>query len=137
MNIVHISKDKLLKQLKENREDHKEIYELALKGWKHQVIEALNKALEKATADEEYQTYFDIREPESHLKDYDEIIARVEWHEDTLIQLDIREFNHFVRDCWDWMPDFLNQAAFYSNSSSSSSSSSGSLTLSRKMKSMF
>ena len=138
MNSVTISKEKLLKQLKQNREEHKEIYDLALKGWKHQVITELNIALEKANADDEYQTYFDIPEPENHIKEYDEIISRVEWHESDTIQLDLREFNQFVRDCWDWMPSFLNQAAYYSQSSSSSSSSgsSANATLLNKMKSV-
>lgn len=140
MQHVTISKEKLLEELKKNREDHKEIYELAMRGWKSKVKLALTVALVKANAGDEYKTFFDIPEPENHLKEYGEIIDRVSWHEDSHIDLDIREFNHFVRDSWDWMPHFLNQAAMYSSSSSSpseSSSSSSTSTLIRKMKSIF
>jgi len=134
MDEVTISKQKLLDQLKKNREDHKEIYELAYEGWKAEVIKALEEALEDAKADKDFITYFDIDKPESHLSEYDEIIDRVSWHEDSVIKLNLREFNNFVRDNWDWSVNFLNQATMYSSSSSSSSSSSAVSTLREKLK---
>jgi hypothetical protein len=135
MDIVKISKTKLLKELTKNRSEHKEIYELALAGWKEQVIKGLQDALAQAKLDIEYTTFLDIDEPRHHLKEYDEIIDRVQWHEDNIIELNIREFNNFVRDNWDWSYDFLNQAHIYSSSSSSSSSSTMSV-LEKKIRSL-
>lgn len=137
MQTIIITKDKLLKQLKTNREDHKAIYELALLGWQNEVTNALEEAYKAAKAGDEYTTWFDLEEPVSHVKDYDEIIDRVKWHEADQISLDIMEFNRFVRDSWEWMPNFLNNAHTYTtSSSSSSSSSSGSSSRALLMKKM-
>lgn len=124
MDTVTITRTKLLEQLKKNREDHKLLYEAASEGWKQEVRAALFDAFEDAKDDKEYITWFDLPQPSSHVKDYDEVIERVEWHENEKINLSLVEFNHFVRDCWDWMPSFLDNAHTYSSSTSSSSSSS-------------
>jgi hypothetical protein len=126
MNTVTISKEKLLAQLEQNKVEHKIIYDDALHGWQTEVIVALRSALNKAVAGEEYITDLDIDPPENHLNEYDEIIDRVKWHEEDMIVLDLREFNQFVRDSWDWMPHFLNNAFNYSSSTSSSSGSTSS-----------
>jgi len=136
MDKVKINKEKLLKCLKKNRGEHKAIYELAHEGWKEEVTKALEEAFQNAKVGEEYITFFDIEEPEHHLKEYDEILERISWHEENVIFLDIREFNNFVRDNWDWSYSFLNQATHYSTSSSSSSSSSGMTILKNKMKNL-
>ena len=127
MDEVLIQKKRLLEKLKQNRDEHKEIYETALEGWKEEVIKGLEDALVKAKKGEEYITQLDLTKPVHHLKEYDEIIDRVEWHEKDLIELDIQEFNCFVRDKWDWSHWFLKQATSYSSTSSSSSSSTSSL----------
>ena len=133
MNIIRISKQKLLTKLKENKEEHEKMYEMALSGWREQVVIRLEQALYNAMKAIEYETDLELEPPTEHLGDYSEIIDRVEWNEEEVISLDLYEFNHFVRDSWDWMPDFLNTAYHYSSSSSSSSSSSVVETISRKM----
>ena len=50
MRTVKISKEKLLAKLRENREDHREIFEEALEGWKIKVIENLEQAVKEAKA---------------------------------------------------------------------------------------
>jgi hypothetical protein len=135
MDNVTINKIKLLDQLQKNRKEHSEIYDLAIAGWKEEVKKGLKHALKQAKNDIEYITFLDIDKPQHHLKEYDEIIDRVSWHEDNMISLTIREFNNFVRDNWDWSFDFLNQAHIYSSSSSSSSSSTMSI-LESKMKNL-
>ena len=136
MNTVTISKEKLLAELEKNKNEHKIIYDEALHGWETEVIVALRRALNKAVEGEEYITFLDIPEPENHLSEYSEIIDRVKWHEEDMIILDLREFNQFVRDSWDWMPSFLNNASSYSNSSSSSSSSSTGSLIETKMRNL-
>jgi hypothetical protein len=126
MNTVMISREKLSEQLEKNRDEHKIIYDVALLGWKTEVIVALRRALNKAVDGTEYITDLDIDPPENHLNEYDEIIDRVKWHEENMITLDLREFNQFVRDSWDWMPHFLNNAFNYSSSTSPSSGSTSS-----------
>jgi hypothetical protein len=133
MNTVTINKQKLLEQLEKNRVEHDIIYNAAMQGWKSEVTLALTEALDNAMHNEEFITFLDIPEPENHLNEYSEIIDRVTWHEGDMITLDLREFNQFVRDSWDWMPHFLNNAFNYSSSTSSSSSSSASSLIETKM----
>lgn len=123
MRMVKISKVKLLDKLKENRKDHRVIFEEALEGWKARVIGVLDCACREAREGRKYKTHFNLPIPNDHTADYDEIIERVEWHEEEFIELDVIEFNRYVRDNWDWMPDFIGLASSYSSSSSSSSSS--------------
>ncbi len=134
MNKVRINKEKLLNQLQKNRNEHKVIYEEAMAGWEEQVVKGLKKALKKAEAGKEYITDLDLETPPCHLDEYDNIIERVNWHEDEIIELDHREFNQFVLDKWDWQHYFLMSASSYSSSSSSSGPSSS--TLSQKMASL-
>jgi len=133
MQVIKISKQKLLNKLKENKKEHEKMYDMALGGWREQVVIRLEQALYNATKGIEYETDLDLDPPEEHLADYSEIIDRVEWNEEEVISLDLYEFNHFIRDSWDWMPDFLNTAFHYSSASSSSSSRSVVETISRKM----
>ena len=135
MDEIRISKHKLLKKLKENRNDHRAIFELALDGWKKTVIQELENAAEEARTGRRYKTHISLPVPVDHTGDYDEIIDRVEWHESDFIELDHFEFNRYVRDCWDWQPDFINTATTYSSSSSSSSTPSSNV-LSEKIKSL-
>lgn len=130
MEVVKISKAKLLRKLDENRADHRAIFEEALAGWQAEVTDRLEAAMQDAKAGKKYRTYFNLPMPEDHTTKYDEVITRVEWHEEEFIKLSLREFNQFVRDCWDWMPDFIDSATTYSSSSSSSHSPS----LSKKIK---
>lgn len=123
MDCITISKEKLLEKLKQNRKNHRAIFEDALQGWEHQVFTALQKAVEDAKSGIRYETFINLPRPKDHTCDYDEVIDRVEWHEEKLIDLELHEFNQFVRDDWSWMPDFNASSASYSSSSSISSQS--------------
>jgi len=124
MNKVKIEKGKLLDQIEINRTEHKFIYEEAIIGWKKEVTEALTDALHDATEGISFDTKFDIEEPMHHLKEYDEILEMIRWHDEDYIELDKIEFNRYIRDNWEWMYGFLGNASTYSSSSSSSNSSS-------------
>ena len=113
MEHVTISKDKLLKKLKENRETHRAQFEEALKGWHQRVLQVLEKALEDARAGRQFQTHFALPQPADHTPEYDAVIDQVEWHEDDLIYLELRDFNKFIRDDWGWKADFLATNAMY------------------------
>jgi hypothetical protein len=124
MDTVTIEKDKLLKKIKQNRDEHKLIYDEAMTGWKEEVLETLKNAVQLAENYDEYNTFFDIQKPEHHLAEYDRIIEMIEWNINEIIDLDPEEFNRFVRDKWNWTNDFLSTSSSYSTVSSSSSSSS-------------
>lgn len=113
MNSVTISKDKLLKELKANRAIHIAKYHEALIEWKKQVIEELQKTLDNAKNKIEYKTRIDLPEPIEYTSSYNEIIDQVEWNEEELIELDLFNFNQYIRDDWTWKQDFLSNTTQY------------------------
>lgn len=123
MKTVRISKKKLLDKLEQNMNDHKFIYDEAMKGWKCDVITGLAVSLKRAKEGREYVTDLELEEPSCHLDEYKNIIERVNWHEDDYIELDHQEFNQFILDKWIWQYNFLSTSSSYSSSSSSSASS--------------
>jgi len=130
MKTIRIDKKKLLDQIEKNLNEHKLIYKEAMQSWRTEVRLALASALEKARSGEEFITDLELIEPECHIEQYKNIIERINWHEDDIIELDQHEFNQFILDKWDWQYNFLHTASAYSSSSSSSSSSS---LITRKM----
>jgi hypothetical protein len=87
------------------------------------VIGSLAIALDRAKKDKEYITDLDLDKPICHLDEYKHIIEMITWHEEEIIGLEVREFNQFILDKWDWQYNFLSTSSVYSSSSSSSSSS--------------
>lgn len=113
MDEVFISKDKLLKKIKKNREHHRETFEKALMGWHSRVIEELEKEISDAKKGREFRTYFNFPQPTDHTPEYDAVIDQIEWSETDKIALDFHQFNQFVRDDWGWKQDFLSNTAMY------------------------
>jgi len=120
MQTITVMKAKLLKKLEENKKEHVEIYKVALEAWKEKVTKALREALTDAETGKRYITEFDIEEPECHKKDYEAMIEMIQWHDGTTIELQPYEFNHYIRDRWDWSRSFLKMSSSYTSSSSSS-----------------
>jgi hypothetical protein len=113
MDQIRVNKKKLLKTLKENRRTHRENFEIAMKGWKEDVIEALREALDSAEKDDGYSTHFDLPKPVSYEESYDEAIDQVEWSENVTIMLGKDQFNQLVRDKWNWQRDFQRALMSY------------------------
>lgn len=122
MKTIKISKKKLLHQIQKNLQEHKFIYNEAMESWQTKVRLALADALEQARKETKFITDLELMEPECHIDEYENIIERINWHEEDIIELDQREFNQFILDKWDWQYSFLTTASSYSSSSSSSSS---------------
>ena len=113
MQKVIISKEKLLKKIKKNRDTHRETFEEALQGWEKRVYQELSQALSDAKHGRQFRTYFNLPQPEDHTPEYDAVIDQIEWTEEEQIELDFHQFNQFVRDDWGWKADFLSNTAMY------------------------
>ena len=113
MDTVKISKDKLLKKLKKNRDNHRKTFEKALEGWKQRVLKELDKALKDAKSGRRFVTSFELPQPADHTADYDAVIEQIDWNEEEFIFLDFYQFNQFVRDDWGWKNDFMSVAERY------------------------
>ena len=123
MQTIKVRKVDLLAKLKENRAEHRRIFEDALKGWKSQVTLALEQAMEDAKAGRKFRTEIDLPCPEDHTDDYDVVMGQVEWSIDEELTLSYHEFRQFVLDDWGWKPDFVASSTSYSSSSIKSTES--------------
>ena len=100
MKTVSISKDKLLKKVKENRDLHAKQFKEALDGWHESVIEELEVAVVNARRGIKYKTHFNLPEPFDHTQEYNSLISQIEWNEEAKINISLDDFNKFIMDEW-------------------------------------
>lgn len=122
---VRISKNRLIEQLRKNRESHQEAWDKAIVGWRTAVAKTLEEHASKCSAladkvrssdkNEDIDLpYPDFpRRPQNHVAQYDEIIERLDFDLDEEIHLTHTDFNRYVRDNWDWKSDFIATSSAY------------------------
>jgi coenzyme F420-reducing hydrogenase alpha subunit len=115
MEKIKVNKQELLGIVKQNREKHNNEYLESIKAYRVNAADTLQKELDKIISGEKFQTWFDLKKPESHVKDYDIAIKMLEMSVDDTIVISEDEFNQLVQDNWTWKSIFKN--SYYSNSS--------------------
>lgn len=113
MKSVTITKTKLLEHLVANRDKHIEDYAEAVSIYRKVLVEKFEKALDKAKAGEDVDHHVLLTKPVSYVKDYDEAISLLEWHNDSEVVLDRAEFQKYVQDEWGWKQQFDAIGASY------------------------
>lgn len=116
-------KSDVIARLKENRAKHATDYEESMEGYREKALAEIEKAIttlgklhtEVGTGKEFVLTpvYFSLKEPESHLDDYDQMIDLFEMIVDEEIELDTSEFTRYMRDNWEWAQEFRTVNAAY------------------------
>jgi hypothetical protein len=100
---VRLKKDQLLKILRDNREVHAQQYADAVEGFYATVLEKLRELHSRLEARELVSYHINEVPPESHVKDYDRAIKKLEMTLDTEIELSDHEFARYVENTsWDW-----------------------------------
>ena len=100
MNNVTVSKEELLKVLKENREKHIQIYNDALEGIRVEYKKLLEKELKRLEDGKSVKTSLSIEMPTSHEEQYDEVIEMLEMAVSKEVTLSRHEFQQYVQDKW-------------------------------------
>ena len=113
MEKVKINKAKLLKKVKDNRKQHRDLFLKAQEGFRADVIEELDRALERARNGEVKRFVSILPEPQDHTKDYDRVITMLEMSVDTNIELDEEAFKAYVMDDWVWKGQALATNTMY------------------------
>jgi hypothetical protein len=112
---VVVKKTDLLTRVRENRDEHSEIFEKAYEGWKEAATEALRKAYTAAKKGEEYRTRYVYEEPPSdYTADYDQAITMLEMSQDEELELSNHDFARYVMDRWEWQGEFLKMSGSWS-----------------------
>jgi hypothetical protein len=119
MRTVKVKKNELLETVKKNRNQHKEIFEEALEGYRQKLLKYLEERIEDVRSGKKIEQYIALVEPVNQTKDYDKVIKMLEMSVDDIIDLDSVSFSNFVMDEWNWSDTFLNTNACYSTKAGS------------------
>jgi len=116
---IKISKDDLLTRLRENRIQHVEEYNEALKKYHQQCIDVLKERLSlvgqvkisNGTAQEPTELSkgwltFHLRRPVTYEKVYTQLIQMLEMDTQNEWEISGAEFRSWVNDQWEWSADF-------------------------------
>jgi hypothetical protein len=105
---IPVKKAELLARLKQNRDDHRVIFEEALEGWHREALAELEAR--KADLAAGKRRTISIRKvvPEDHTSDYNRVIAMIEMSIDDTITLTESDFAQYVMDDWGWQGQFLS-----------------------------
>jgi hypothetical protein len=115
MNTVKVKKDRLLTKLKENRETHRANFIKAQTGYRQEVIEQLDKALQDARDGKKITTAFRLPTPSDHTSEYDTAIEMLDWTIGDEIELSQIAFRNYIFDDWDWSQNWMVSNSSYLN----------------------
>ena len=107
---INVSKTRLLETLRYNRTEHAKELVILRKNY----LDTIRGKLE--TAEKDLTKVNEIRHvlpPEDHTKDYDQLIAMLEYADNQNIDLTSSEFDQFVQDNWDWKDRNRNSSSLY------------------------
>jgi hypothetical protein len=110
---VRVRKYELLERIRKNRDEHREIFEEAITGWKQRVTEVLEEAYQDALQGKKFEPSHWIPRPEDHTDEYDTVIELLDMSLDEELELTRQEFANYALDNWNWQHDFLVTASNY------------------------
>lgn len=105
----------LIEILTQNKDKHQKIFEQAWKGYLLAVQDAAQKIYEQASHGKSFDRFIfvNLPVPESHIKDYDQVLRMLKLHQEVTVSLTMREFTSYVEDDWDWKREFVGTTSSY------------------------
>ncbi len=114
---VNVSRNTLLDKLRENLEAHKTEYAEAVADYQERLLGDLKLAAKKVAKIKDVKDLqnfsFDLPYPQSHEREYTEIIEMLEMSVDENIQLDAQSFRAYIKNEWAWRSHFDATRASY------------------------
>jgi len=110
---VTVKKDELLTVLKKNRDEHRNIFLDAQKGYREDAIKELDRMLAEARDGKAIRRQIVLVEPQDHTKDYDRVIRMLEMCTKDEIFISESEFAQYVQDDWGWKQQFTASTSGY------------------------
>lgn len=114
MDKVTVQRAELLETLRKNREEHKQIFEEALAGYRTEVVRVLEARLADARQNRRIDLRISLVQPVDQTKEYDRAIRMCEMSVDDTIELSNEAFANYVMDDWSWSHQFLSANSTYS-----------------------
>lgn len=116
MEDVTIKRQALLEALKDNRDNHRAVFEAGVEEYQNRVIRELQQRIKSLRAGAKTNVHISLPEPEDHTLDYDRIIRMLEMTVDDEITISEYDFAQYVMDDWDWARGFARNTAAYAAS---------------------
>lgn len=113
MNTVKVNRTQLLEKLRENRENHRALFEQAIESYRKFMVAELESRIKDITSGKQIDHYIRLVAPSDHTEDYDRIILMAEMSLSDEIELTQQHFGWYVMDQWQWKNDFANTANTY------------------------
>lgn len=113
METVTVKKDRLLAELKKNRAKHRENFLKAQDGFRQEVVEQLDVALQDARDGKRFRTVFSLPAPVDQTPEYDTAIEMLGWSVANEAELSQEEFRQYIFDDWHWKRRWLHSNTAY------------------------
>lgn len=94
---IKVNKQKLMKQIKENKANHIVEYDKAVIAYKKEALRQLEIQMDKVK-NGALDAKLNLITPIDNRENYDKILAMFEWEEDNIVELEQNEFNEYVQD---------------------------------------
>lgn len=107
---VRVEKEKLISQIKENKEIHIKEYKEAVIAYKTEALKQLEDLKNKAN-EGDMTLYLKLVTPIDNSEKYDKLVTQFEWEVKNMVELSQSEFNKYILDDTDFSRNakFSNQ----------------------------
>lgn len=108
---------KLLIAVTKNRGIHISDYEDAMGNYKKLLKKELEALLEAIKKGQNIDHSINLKQPESHIEEYDQAIAMLKMTSDIKIEINGNTFAQLVMDKWDWQHSFASNTKVFMGTS--------------------
>lgn len=113
MRTVTVTTQDFLTRVRANRDNHRDVFEQALEGYRNRLTAELEKRVRDLGRGRTIDQYIGLPEPEDHTDDYDRIITMAEMSVNDTVELKEEEFAMYVMDQWRWKQSFTDTTDRY------------------------
>ena len=111
---IKVEKDKLIQQIKENKERHIKEFDVAVIAYKDEALRQLTN-LTTRVKEGAVDAELDLVTPVNNAENYDKIVEMFQWEVEKEVELSQNEFNDYVQDETEFAMAAKYSNSFYSN----------------------
>ncbi len=116
MQAIKIQKIKLLDIIRQNRDEHRDIFIKAQEKYRAEVIKCLDGMISDARNGKEIKTQITLIAPKDYTETYNKAIRMLELDENEVINLEYNDYLNYVEDEWDWSSQWAFSNSTYTSS---------------------
>lgn len=113
MRTVRIEKSEFIDKVSRNRDQHREVFEKALEGYRSRMELELRRRLHDLRRGRSVDQWIRLPEPEDHTDDYERVLTMATMSVDDIIELAADDFAMYVMDQWHWKQSFTETTDRY------------------------